>query len=96
MENNIKRIWIVENKFYRVNPQSNCRENERTTCEYFSSEEKAMLHIEWIKECAKNNGMKQVYDNLNGGNMFRNGNNIVDISLYKRILDPDDLMIGEA
>lgn len=55
-----------------------------------------MLHIEWIKECAKNNGMKQVYDNLNGGNMFRNGNNIVDISLYKRILDPDDLMIGEA
>lgn len=95
MKKEIKYIWVVETKNTFEFSNGNVKTNS-VLHSYFSSKEKAIVHIEWVKACALNNKAVLVFEDDNYTTYkLTNGENWV-IRLYREVIDADDDLIGQA
>lgn len=93
MEKDINRIWIVETsqKYGEFGEKL-----KSVSHSYFSSEEKAKLHIEWLAMCAVNNGAFLYNSDEKSSTYKLQNGEFWSISLNKDIIDADDILMGEA
>lgn len=93
MKKEIKYIWIVETQNIHADGRNGGKSHS-----YFSSREKAVLHIEWVKACSENNNAQLIdWDDakMSGSYELTNGDTWV-IKTERKALDLDDLLMGNS
>lgn len=93
MKKEVKYIWIVETQNIHADGTKGGKSHS-----YFSTYEKAKLHVQWCCACAENNNavckdwddadLSAEYELTNGDTWF--------INTERKALDLDDLFIGEC
>ena len=93
MKNKVKYIWIVEKKIFHEDGR-----NGGSTLSYFSSREKAMIHIDCIKAWSENNNAQLIdWDDakMSGSYELKYGDTLV-IKTERKAIDFDDFLMGEC
>lgn len=93
MKKEVKYIWIVERQNIHANGTKGSKSHS-----YFSSREKAELHVKWLCACAENNNaFRETWNDADLSAEYRltNGDMWL-INTERKALDLDDLFIGEA
>lgn len=93
MKNKVIYIWIVEKKIFREDGRK-----VGSTLSYFSSREKAMIHIECIKAWSENNNAQLIDwddDKMSGSYELKYGDTLV-IKTERKAIDFDDFLVGEC
>lgn len=93
MKNKVIYIWIVEKKIFREDGRK-----VGSTLSYFSSREKAMIHIECIKAWSENNNAQLIDwddDKMSGSYELKYGDTLV-IKTERKAIDFDDFLMGEC
>ena len=93
MKNKVIYIWIVEKKIFREDGRK-----VGSTLSYFSSREKAMIHIECIKAWSENNNAQLIDwddDKMSGSYELKYGDTLV-IKTERKSIDFDDFLMGEC
>lgn len=94
MKNEIKYIWVVSAMNVMVDDDGIVIKINNTTNSYFSSKEKAQIHVETLKGFAKNNKCKEIVSNdFSAKYKLDNGEEWV-IRTERCALDLDDLFVG--
>lgn len=93
MKKEVKYIWVVETENIRSNGEKGGKNQS-----FFSTEEKAQLHFDWCCACADNNDaillkedevMNETEYKLSNGEHWT-------IKIKRKVLDIDDLFVGEC
>lgn len=95
MKKEVKYIWVVEtaNTFEFADGQVKTNTIGQS---YFSTKEKALVHVEWVKSCADNNGATKVLDCENFIKYrLTNGENW-SIRTTRSVIDADDLLMCDV
>lgn len=93
MKNKVIYIWIVEKKIFREDGRK-----VSSTLSYFSSREKAMIHIECIKAWSENNNAQLIdWDDakMSGSYELKDGDTLV-IKTERKAIDFDVFLMGEC
>ena len=93
MKNKVIYIWIVEKKIFREDGRK-----VGSTLSYFSSREKAMIHIECIKAWSENNNAQLIDwddDKMSGSYELKYGDTLV-IKTERKAIDFDGFLMGEC
>ena len=95
MEKERKYIFVVSAMNVTTDNDGIIVKVNNTTHSYFSCKEKAQIHIDWLKEVAKNNKSKEIMSTeFHGRYELDNGEQWI-IQTEKCLIDADDLLTDE-